>query len=299
MRMLRTDLPLKSDNSGRFLVWMIAFIVFMAGLIVAALMLTNTLIQNWQNDLQGSLTVQLPPDDEGNAIDRAELEAELLDYLGGHAGVRSVERIGDSGQQSLLEPWLGQDFTPSDLPLPALYIVVLEESGEHNARATVEALKQDLRIAFPRAELDDHRLWLDEMAAIVIGARFVASLVLLMIAIVVILTVVFVTRTGLSIHKPVIEIIHLIGADNHYIASQFQRHALKVATLGGLLGAASAVLSLIFLNWHLKGNLIEAEWAASSLWASFLMILLLPLIAAWIATMTARITVLRFLEPRQ
>ena len=55
------------------------------------------------------------------------------------------------------------------------------------------------------------------------------------------LSVVFATLSGLSIHRTIIELLHLIGAQDSYIAGQFARHNLRLAFFGGLIGLLIAL----------------------------------------------------------
>ncbi len=59
------------------------------------------------------------------------------------------------------------------------------------------------------------------------------------------MTVVFVTRTGLSIHRSVIEIVHLIGAPDSYVAQQFQAQSLRLGVVGGVVGTIQAAATLL------------------------------------------------------
>ena len=61
-------------------------------------------------------------------------------------------------------------------------------------------------------------------------------------------TVIFTTRTGLAVHQEAIEVLHLIGAQDSYIARQFATRALMLALRGGLIGLALAVPTLIAIG---------------------------------------------------
>ncbi|MDZ7713577.1 MAG: FtsX-like permease family protein [Rhodovibrio sp.] len=110
-----------------------------------------------------------------------------------------------------------------------------------------------------------------------------------------VVTVVFVTRTGLSIHRNVIELLHLIGAHDAYVARQFQRHALRLGLTGGLIGLALAGATLWALaRWvGQEAGAIVPEMALSQ--TQWLSLVAVPLAATLVAMLTARITVLRTL----
>src|SRR5262245_28997869 len=73
--------------------------------------------------------------------------------------------------------------------------------------------------------------------AAVIGGLVVLVLVLLAT----VLSVAFATRAAMATNRPVIEVLHLIGAKDSFIASHFQRHFLRLGLKGGLIGGGSAM----------------------------------------------------------
>ena len=113
------------------------------------------------------------------------------------------------------------------------------------------------------------------------------------------LTVIFVTRTGLATHRGVIEVVHLIGAPDRYIARQFQGQALKLGILGGIAGLACGAGTVLGVD-----RLLSAARGGGGTSLSFDFRLLpwqwvvlgaLPVVVALVAMITARMTVLRSL----
>ena len=58
------------------------------------------------------------------------------------------------------------------------------------------------------------------------------------------LCVVFATRGAMAGNRIVIEVLHFVGAEDSYIAREFQRHFLLLGLSGGLVGAAAAASAL-------------------------------------------------------
>ena len=87
-----------------------------------------------------------------------------------------------------------------------------------------------------------HRGWLDRMRAMA-GTTIAGGigLLLLMLASTV-LSVIFATRGAMAANRPIVEVLHFIGAKNGYIANQFQRHFLMLGLEGGLIGGVLAML---------------------------------------------------------
>ena len=87
-----------------------------------------------------------------------------------------------------------------------------------------------------------------------------------------------------------IEILHLIGAHDGYIAGQFQRHAFTRGLLGGVLGRDRRRAGLRAAASACCPSSPIPDSACSPLqWAE---LALLPLAAALLAMATARYTVL-------
>ena len=55
------------------------------------------------------------------------------------------------------------------------------------------------------------------------------------------LSVTFATRGAMAANRPVIEVLHFVGAKNGYIAGHFQRHFLLLGLQGGAIGGGAAI----------------------------------------------------------
>jgi cell division transport system permease protein len=290
----RLDIPLNRDSSVRFLPWIIALMVYLAGLALAGTLVLNTALQRWDQSLSDTLTVQLPPAEAGKSDGGLSAAVELLRAT---PGIVSAEALTREATAKLVEPWLGTAFSPEDLALPRLIDLRIDPA----APPDLAALKARLAAAAPSAVLDDHRLWLDRLAALVLSIEATALAVVLLISGAAVLTVVFTTRAGLAVHHAVIEVLHLIGARDSYIARQFERQARDLGLRGGLVGLVLTVATLLGIGRASSAAMLFGErvrllpslelkpwhWAVMAV---------LPIAAALIAMLTARLTVLRALR---
>jgi cell division transport system permease protein len=124
----------------------------------------------------------------------------------------------------------------------------------------------------------------------------IAGTVVLLIGIATTGTVVFATRAGLAVHMDAIETLHVIGATDDYIARQFQARSLSLALRGGMLGLMLAILTLASvagLAGQFEGPLMPRMAVTPTLWAG---LAALPLGVSVIATLTARLTVIKALR---
>ncbi len=290
----RGDLPLAGDDAGRFLPWVVAVMVFLATLAVAAALAVGAAAERWQSDLAGSATVQVASGGANTAIAPTSLDARVdaaLRLLRGTPGIRRADPVTPEAAAALIAPWLGGAATLSDLPMPRLIDVSFDAS-----QVDVAALGRTLAAAAPGASFDDHRRWVDGLAAIARWVILVASGIVLLVGAVATLSVIFAVRSGLAVHREVIEILHLIGAHDHYIANNFARHTLWTGLKGGAIGSAVALATLAGLAWagrDIAPGLLPGLTLHGSDWV--ILVLLTPL-AACLAAATARSTVLSALS---
>jgi cell division transport system permease protein len=290
----RLDIPLQRDGSGRFLPWLIALMVYLAALALAGTLALDGMLHHWTTSLSSAMTVEIPAPGIGQPAGDALLTA-TLNLLKATPGVASAEPLDRAATARLVEPWLGTALSPDELALPRL-IDLHTVPGELD----IKALRTRLAAIAPEVTIDDHRSWLDRLATLALTMEGTAIGILALIGIAAILTVIFTTRAGLAVHNEIIDLLHLMGARDGYIARQFQREALWLGFKGGLIGLALAGLTLAALahaaaDAELFGDQVSmlpslhlTPWR----WAS---LLLLPVIAGIIAMVTARITVMRAL----
>ena len=288
----RRDLPLERDGSGRFLPWLIALMVYLACLALAGAIMLDEASGRWQSGLTGTMTAQIPAADSGKSDEHPATIAAVLDVLKNTPGIRDAQPLTTDSVIALIEPWLGKGNVASDLPIPVLIDIQLEE----NATFDTVALAIQLEQVAPGTRLDDHEIWITRMLRLSQTIGAVAMTIVILIGIAAAATVVFATRTGLAVHQGAIEVLHIIGARDTYIARQFQVRAMSLALRGGLLGLILATMTLALLAGiagNLEGPLLPQLAVTPSLWGG---LAALPLAAALIATLTARITVVRTLS---
>lgn len=289
--MLRRDLPLGADAAARFLPWIVGAMVYLAALALASAFAVNLAIGDWRTDITGELTIEVPTTDDADAAERDARLDRVMAALTGVEGIAGLSIIGPAEVERLLEPWLGPDAAAADLPLPDLVAVTLDPG----ATPDFALLEQRLAAAAPGAQLDDHRAWIRRLDRLALLVEFLTGAIVLLVAGAAALAVVFVTRTGLDIHRQTVELVHLLGARDQYIARLFEQHALAFGFVGGVLGLAAAVatISAIALAVHrLAAGVLPSVTLGLFHWGALAM---LPLLAAAIAMLTARVTVLRTL----
>ena len=288
----RVALAPNQDGTSRLLPWIIGLMVYLAGLAMSATMVLEQVIDRWSAGLKGSITVVVEP--SANSGDR-KAEARIktaLSVILTTPGILSATPLAYADVAELIEPWLGEDVLSLDLPIPRLIDVTLEP----NQKIDLATLTHRLETAVPGAQIDDHKIWLQGVLRLARTAELIAILVVVLIAAAAGATVMFATRTGLAVQCDVIEILHLIGARDAYIARQFQGKAVSLALWGGLLGlflTGLTVLGLWLLARDLEGSLLPTvRWSTPFIAG----LAILPLAGVVIASVTARLTVMRHLS---
>lgn len=284
----RSELPLKGDATSRFLPWLVALMVYLSAVAAAAAFVLSALADRWDHDVAGTLTVQVAPvpGEAGEAL-TDERVRQAVDLLRRTPGVTAARALDKSQIVALLEPWLGSADVVRDLPLPRL----IDVSVAAEATLDLADLSERLAKAAPGASLDDHRVWLSRLINLSHTTQRLAIAVVALIGAVTAMTVVYATRTGLAVHRGIIEVLHLIGAHDDYIARQFSDRAFALAFAGGLFGLVLAVPTLGLIGWsarQVEGGFLPSLALPVLGWVA---IALLPLVAALLAMYTARLTV--------
>lgn len=284
----RSDLPLKGDATSRFLPWLVALMVYLSAVSLAGVFVLNGLVRSWDHDVSGTLTVQVQPvpGEAGEAL-TDERVRQAIELMRRTPGVLAARALDKKQILALLEPWLGNTDVVKDLPLPRLIDVTVDPD------VSMELLELADRLArsVPGATLDDHRIWLSRLINLSRTTEWVAIAILVLIGCVTSATVIYATRTSMAVNRGVIEVLHLIGAHDDYIARQFADRSFALGFSGGLIGLALAVPSLTAIGWaarRIEGGFLPSLSLPVTGWV---MIAMLPVIAAGLAMLTARLAV--------
>jgi len=294
----RTLTPIVPADSiaGRALVAVIAIMAFLAAVTLGAVVLVRGAAGEWQSAVAREVTIQVLPA-PGRDID-ADLK-RAADLAVATPGVDSVRIYSKTESERLLEPWLGTGLTFDDLPVPRLVVVRISADAQPNLNSLRKALSGEVA----GATLDDHRGWIDRMRAMARTSVVCGVVVLLLVLAATMLSVAFATRGAMASNRSVIEVLHVIGARDGYIAGEFQRHFLWLGLKGGAIGGIGAMVLFALAGWFgewFKGT--AGEQQVSALFGSFAIgtvgyaaIIVLVGVIAGVTAGTSRLTVFRTL----
>lgn len=279
------DIFTAADRSHglRFVVGAMAL---MATLILTLGLWIDQSVRDWRGDASGEITIELPAETAEATLNK------LTDKLGAAPFIANARTLPKAEVLAMLEPWLGDMATDatSSFALPRLVAVKL--APDTPTDQLVELLAAD----YPTALIDDHGATLAALLALSRAVEIIIVGLVGLIGATTIAAVSFATRAAIQSHRDVITVVHQIGATDRYISAEFERHFFRVGLVGAVLGWGTA-LALAFgiaLMAPEMAGLAASEMTLTPL--GYGLLGLVPLLLAIVATLTARLTVLRQLQ---
>jgi cell division transport system permease protein len=271
--------------------WVIAIMVALTVLAAAAgLSLRNTAVAA-RDELSGGVTVQvLEPRPDVRRQQAAAVRAALLDT----PGVLSARVVPQEELDALIEPWLGQQATGSgDIPVPALIDARLDGAI---GPGRLEALRERLRVVAPAARVDAQSTWLRPVFGAIAALQWLALALIALLALATAAAVLLAARTALGANRDTIEIVHLLGGTDAQIARVFQRSIGFDAVGGGAVGLGLALVVIFFVGQRFAALGTGMVDGGGLGWHDWLVIAAIPFLGVILATVTARLTVMRALR---
>jgi cell division transport system permease protein len=245
----RPQLPARARNlspivprasiSGRALVAVVAIMTFLASITTGTVLLVSASAAEWQSEVGSEITIQVRPQ-AGRDIDRDVVAA--TDAMRAEPGIVEARPFTKDESGKLLEPWLGSGLSLEELPVPRV-IVARVQPG---TTLDLAALRARVTQAAPTASVDDHRAWIERMRSMTGATVFAGIGILALVIIATIISVSFATRGAMAANRPIVEVLHFVGAGDRYIADRFFRHFLRLGLEGGLIGGGIAMLGFGF-----------------------------------------------------
>jgi cell division transport system permease protein len=289
------ELPFKSDITGWFLPVLISLMVFLSTITLAGLLSINSVLNKWNNDISGSLTVQIMPakntSSKKSKLETIKQQETTILLLKETKGIIDASPLSDNDLSKLIKPWLGDSVDINDLPVPRLIDVKLDK----NIDIDYDKLAKKLSKTAPLASIDNHKLWLNKLIKLGDGLKALASSIFLLIILTTSVTIAYTTKTGLELHKNIIEILYLMGAKDTYIAQQYARRSSYLGFIGGLIGvllSIPAIQTISSIASEIQGGIISQINMGICNW---MLISLLPIFSSALATASAYCTVKRTL----
>ncbi len=240
---LRPSAPIVPPQSvaGRSLTLVVAIMSFLACLTVGAVSIVWEAADAWQNDLVREITIQIRPIEGVDMLKEIDKAVALSQEF---SGVGNVHALSDEETRALLQPWLGEGLDLDTLPVPRLIQIQVDDPQALD----LLQLRASLSESVLGASIDDHSVWTSRLSAmagtVVLGGIGILVLVLASM----VLSVVFATQAAMAGNKDVISVLHFVGAEDGFIAREFQRHFLVLGLFGGVSGGLCAIAGFIILD---------------------------------------------------
>jgi cell division transport system permease protein len=212
---------------------------FLASVTTGAVLLISASASEWQSDIGSEVTIQVRPQ-SGRNLDRDV--ASVVEAMRNQPGIVDTRPFTKEESSALLEPWLGSGLSLDDLPVPRV-IVARVSPG---TTLDLTGLRRTLILVAPSASVDDHRAWIERMRSMS-GATVIFGFgILALVIIATIISVSFATRGAMAANRPIVEVLHFVGAGDRFIADRFFRHFLLLGLEGGVIGGGAAMLGFGF-----------------------------------------------------
>jgi cell division transport system permease protein len=237
-RILSPIVP-RASIAGRALVAVVAIMTFLASITTGTVLLVSASAAEWQSDVASEITIQVRPQ-PGRDLERDVGAA--VDAIRAQPGIVDVRPFSKDESGKLLEPWLGSGLSLDDLPVPRVVVARVQPG----TALDLAALKSRVVQVAPTASVDDHRAWIERMRSMSAATVLAGVGILVLVIVATIISVSFATRGAMAANRPIVEVLHFVGAGDRYIADRFFRHFLLLGLEGGVIGGGAAMLGFGF-----------------------------------------------------
>jgi cell division transport system permease protein len=248
----------RASISGRALVAVVAIMTFLASITTGTVLLVSASAAEWQSEVASEITMQVRPQ-TGRDLDRDVTAA--AEAMRTQPGIVQVKPFSKDESARLLEPWLGSGLSIDQLPVPRVVVARVQPG----TTLDLAALRSRVTQVAPSASVDDHRAWIERMRSMTGATMFAGVGILILVIIATIISVSFATRGAMAANRPIVEVLHFVGAGDSFIANRFLRHFLRLGLEGGLIGGGAAMLAFGFsesiANWF-SGTPVGDQFAA-------------------------------------
>lgn len=290
------DLPLNKGSGGSFLKILMGLMTILAIFALSASFALSEMTQRWTSGLENKATIEIPAEDKnGSIIEQAAVDKSALDihsFLKSHPDIETSEIMQPQEIKDLVSPWLGNEITFENVPLPGIISVEFKEDKEIN----YSALESRLKSFGEHVRLDTHGTWLNDLLKFTDVLNFAAILISTLIGITTIVAVAGAVQARMAVYNEELELLHLMGAGDRYITSQLQRYSFIACLQGSAIGAVIGLILIYIVGWSLRQQGISLLPDFDLNFIQIFILIMLPFFIGLLAMLTARQTVLRVLS---
>ena len=278
-----------SDAREAALFFVVGALCFLAALAALTTRGTYTAAQAWGAQIVGEVTVQLRDTDRRGAEAATNLVQDM-------AGVESARLLSREEVGEALEPFFGTDGMPAGMPQPLIMVI---EALSDDGNALAPFVEASLLGAGFNAQASANGQYSDDIKDLLSVLRMVALGVVMLLSATAIAVIAFATHAALLARRDIVDVLHLSGAEDRYIAGLFERRFWVLALQAGAGGAIAALMVTALIVFS-GSNASEVETQllprlSLDFW-DIVILLVTPVAAGLAARMAARITVMTSLR---
>jgi cell division transport system permease protein len=282
------DFDFRGDKSNRFVPFIIGFLIYSVTIAVMSGFFTYNLTSEWRDSLNGRITVEFQSNiDATDSTLTDRQNDEILKIIKSTPGVKFVHKLRETDILKILEPWLNGTAIPDDFPFPTIFDVETEK----DAKVDLLLMTDKLSKVSQGVRIHDHANWYVPVMKISDGLFGFAVILSILIFATVCATVIFITRKTLGVHLGTVKILQLIGANNSYIASQFERYYFAIGCRASLISIICSILTIVGMSFMLSDTIMSA-----TIFKYVLMAVFVPFVMILLIMSTSQKTVLFFLK---
>lgn len=275
------------DAREAALFFVVSALCFLAALAALGARSTYGAARAWTAEVEGEYTLTLPSADETSLNAAAMILREVT-------GVAEAKPLGRDEITELLAPTFGARGLPADLPAPGLIAV----TGRPEAGNIASSLSAALASAGYEASVDSHAEWASDVRRMLARLRLMAFSVVLLLASTAVAVIASATHAALLARRDIVDVLHVAGADDRFIARLFERRfwllGLRAGTVGALLALVTAAIVVFLMRSDKNRTGLLPELSLDM--ADLAILVMTPLLAGLASRIATRITLMRALK---
>jgi cell division transport system permease protein len=240
----------------------------------------------WTSDLKSAMTVVVQnPRDDASLTRAAQIVGQI-------EGVTRADAMSKERAKDLLKNY-GTDMGATLDALPAPRLIEVGVAARQNQVS--ERIDAALKGAGYTSFVNDHSRFTGEILKTSTVVRIVALSSLVALIVAAIASIAFAARAALETRRDAVEILHLVGAQDAFVAREVQTRFLRLGLIAGGIGAAVAgLIMLVGVGIFAIGATDLTSGTPLLKWTDIWILIVAPFVtggaSAWAAHVAARAT---------
>jgi cell division transport system permease protein len=248
IKFARANAPIVPPGSvtGSSLTLVIAIMSFLAALTAGGVYVIFNAANVWTNKISAEITVQIQQRAGDNGDEKS---AEISRFISDQNGVKRVTPFTREQSLKLVEPWIGKSEVLKSFAIPRLIAVEIDQDNPPD----ISTLKKVLEAKYPGALLDDHGHWRHEIRRLTRLLELAGIGMLFLMATATGAVIIAAATSSLASNREIVSVLNFVGAEEKFIARQFEAHFLKVGIKAGIAGVGLAAIVFLCLPYLTEG----------------------------------------------